>query len=551
MDTQIDFVVTTASKGDLQYRFRDVGTYTVLFEIKENEKATIVKLNNDLDLFLEICEESLDNHLKEISNESICFNSNNEQHPPLTYKILTRNRTSGEQRTSFYKINPLSSTNINGYENIIETILNFNEYQLFDDEISTFGGKISPKFNGRKYFESVLNSLSSNAGKILIALNHIEKNPICFISKFMQKSFVEKKQTRKTTIKNSQKNGALKITNETKKISYDNDANKYLLYILEISEKELVCFKSRLNQAKTLYLDKKEEKIKNAKPDKSPDAEEQYNFAIRNLDAKINRIISFDSSIKDLLNAILKVRTTTLKNIRSSSKKTKEFYLNRNYSIIEQYLFTPLIRSRFFSPFSINNLCVSSIRPTYQLFEIYCLVKIFEFIENHDFVCLDELYYDNDQKLNHLSWSFKSGSSKIIVSYEVDATNYSNGGEQGVYYINESTNVSPDFYIIVTKNNETKLFLVLDAKCRRKKDIKKALKDKESTVRNYYSFRYATSAKDVVEGKNVDALAFLYPSEDGLISREETFLYWMVPFRLDKNESLFFNFLESMFAKVN
>ena len=116
--------------------------------------------------------------------------------------------------------------------------------------------------------------------------------------------------------------------------------------------------------------------------------------------------------------------------------------------------------------------------------------------------------------------------------------------------------MTPDFYLLLKKQNVPVCFLMLEAKCRKTARVAFDIEEGkyEDSIRDYLSIRYAPNENPFVSPKIVDSLWLLFP-DDGVAAsytNKNNLEYHFVKLSLDGDEQDFMDrFVEFMSSYID
>lgn len=515
----------------------------ILFCIREYNTAKIKNNSENYNIYIENLDEG--EEIKLSHGEEALINNNDHPYPPMEYRLKVENKTTGKISLYLYKIEHTNSTSDFQYKEMISAIGEYDENLLYDSDAKYISGKRIYNSTHKSFF-ACLDLLSKSKEQILNSLNIISNNPVHKDVKELVKTNIEKKQSSRSIIRNARAINERTIYSSKLEKNADFGLNQYLVFMVKFSEIQLIELENKAKNELNKTKEKLDKLIKNIDP--NPKKRKKHtNYQIEKLNKKVE---FFDTFVKDsslILGFIKKIlNLDCFKRIKYSSKRYSGISYYLPYLTIERKLFLPLFQTYGFDFASnFNTILSSPIKQTSKLFEAYCLVILDSAIKELGFESIkDEIDYD------HIIKRFTRDDYEVEIIYEISAKDVSIASEGDVYYINSNTkHVSPDFSLILKKNNIPICFILFDAKCRKIKRVHQDIVEKkyEETIREYLSLRYSTNENPFLFPKIVDSLWLLMP-EDGddfeynSINKLE---YRMTKLLIDGNEDNFIAILGS------
>lgn len=512
MDSQDNIILEYFNKPDknISIPIPDKPNKSILFSVKEYDDVSIINDSLNYDIFI----EDLDNgrEIRLSYREKQIINELDHPNPALEYRIRILNKKTGESNLFFYRIAHTDSTNDLQYKNMICSIAQFDENLLYEQDTKYLSGRRIYNSSYRSLYVLLL-SIINNKTHILYSLNSIFNNPVLRDKKEIYKSDIEKKQSPKSIIKNAispQKNNFYSY--EMRQYA-DFSLNQYLLFLLIFSKKQLEVLKEKA----TVELAKNKEKHNSitakANPDKSK-RKKHTNYQIGVFEKRIGILNNFIDTSLTILNSINRVLNLSVFNdVEPIHKRDNSISFNPNYLNVERKLFVPLYQGFAFN-FGNNysTILASPIKQTSKLFEAYCLLILDEAILELGFDLIQE-----ETNYDHIVKRYSKDDYKVEIMYEINAKDVSKTNKNEIFTINyEARHVSPDFCLVLKKNEIPICFLVFDSKCRKAKSVHKSIVhgDYQKTIREYLSLRYSTDDNPFNQPKIVNSLWLVMPDNN-------------------------------------
>lgn len=517
------FSVSISSKGKrnhFDFDESNLATFKILFSFIQNEEVIIDFINKNYCLEIETNENEDGTYLKYISSFEIPFilNSNLFQTVPFIYRInVLSAETKKRVYSAFYKSKPLAGVNDDQYDNMIAKLMQIDEALIFSEGSNKLGSKIYGLRRQLKFYKNVIDNILSNKNAIMYSLSNIESNFNVSIKKVIKKGAEPKKQSRKTAILNAVKRNEYEYYSSVVIKDYNTNLNSYLMFIIE---KTTV----GLNQLHNIAL-KKIESLNDTllfhrdilKNDIGQNSRAQKEKMIMVIESELKKMIGFISLSNILIAKLNRIYLKMLElQIKKTSVRDSTISLNKDYSLIETFLYLPIQYNYFAISFSFNNLYASIKQDTSKLFEMYCVTLFVEaffeigFSSNQDInsFILGLLQSNNEQELT-------LGEYKIRVSYEANTVDSFSVSKSGLSLTAFEEDVTPDLYFILLKNDQPLYFFICDFKCRFLTQLFKESKKKSKTngtIRKYSAIQYfMQETRNFVKA---DQLCFVCPGNE-------------------------------------
>lgn len=512
MDSQDNIVLTTTrfeSSKDIVIPVTDKINKNILFVINEYDDATLTNNSENYDVFVENLEEG--GETKITYGNKVTINSNDHPNPPLEYRIRIYNKTTNKSSLYLYKIAHTSSTTDSQYKEMISAIGLYDEKLLYEDDAKYLSGKRIYNSTHRSLY-ALFALITTNKSGIINSLNSIYNNPLLKDKKIVVKTSSLKKQSVHSIIKNERSHHGENVYS-TQMVQYsDFPLNQYFCFMLSFSKGQIDSLISDARKEKN-KIKTKTEKINEIIVKKDGRISRHNEYQLNVLNRRLDILDNFHKSALEILTFINKVLLSSdFKNVLPSSKRDNTIVYHAHYLNIERKLYLPLLQGLSIS-FANNysSILASPIKQTSKLFEAYCLLTLDAAITETGFEMVDEIF-----DYEHIIKTFVKDEYEFELLYSVDAKDVSLVKKNEFYYINKNTShVSPDFFLILKKNEVPLCFMIFDSKCRKPEYVQKEIENGkyEETVRNYLSLRYATDDNPFFLPKIVDTLWLLFPSD--------------------------------------
>lgn len=553
MDSRDNFILTTTrfdSKRDFSIAIPTNVNKSLLFSVLESDDVKITNNSYNHDIFIEDIENGGEIQLS--YGQTADINDSDHPYPAMEYRIRIFNKTTGKSNLYLYKISHLSSTTDTQYKTMVASIGQYDENLLYEQDAKYLSGKRIYN-SGYRSLQTLISIINDNSGFINYSLNMILNNPLLKDKRIVSKSPSLKRQSARSLIKNERSISDNSFYS-SQIIQYaDFGLNKYLIYMLRFSKIRLGELKKNCKSDLVRLQERLNTIIKNSNPD--PNKRKKHTaYQIDNCNRRIERIRTFLDNSKNFLYNIDKIfESDVFKGIEASSKREQGIVYQHHYLNIERQLYLPLFQGFAFSfANTYGSILSTPIKQTSKLFEAYCLLSLDAAISELGFADItEELDYD------HIIKKFVRDNYEIELMYEIDAKDVSIVNKGDIYYINSETrHISPDFYLILKRDNFPICFIVFDAKCRKVEAVNKDIVEGkyEKTIRDYLSLRYSSDENPFFLPKIVDTLWFLMPDNDisATYSPIHKLEYKFAKLQMDGNEDSFISDLEdyiSMFLE--
>lgn len=549
MGSQDNIVLTTTrfySKIDFTIPIPDRPNKNILFSINEYDDAELTNYSDKFDIYMENLEEG--GEIKLSYGEKTIINDRDHPYPSMEYRLRVFNKKTKRSDLYLYKIAHTTSTSDSQYKEMVAAISQYDENLLYDEDIKYFSGKRIYNSSYRSLY-TLFALITSNKHLILNSLNSIYKNPLLKDKRIVVKTNILNRQTFRSIIKN------LRCAREgnvysAQMIQYaEFPLNEYFVFILRFSKIQI---ETLMKNAKIeLFKTKEKFSLILANSSSDPSKRKKHtNYQIEVFNKRINILGTFLHASKAIQNTINKILSSdTFKDVEPSSKRDNSIIYQFHYLNIERRLFLPLYQG-FAINFANNysSILASSIKQTSKLFEAYCLLSIDAAICGLGFVAVNE-----EINYEHFVKHFVRDNYEFELYYSIDAKDVSLTKKNEFYFINSCVkHVSPDFFLILKKENTPVCFLVFDAKCRKAEYVQRDIEDGkyEKTIREYLSLRYSVDDNPFYLPKIVDGLWLLFP-HDGInihFDKINQLEYRFVKLAMDGDEENFIDEFEKFMS---
>lgn len=514
MDSQDNFILTTTNfnniKNDFLIQIPDKPNKSILFSVNEYESAEITNNSEKYVIFIENLEDG--GEIKLSRGEKAIINDFDHPFPTMEYRIRIFNNSTGKSDLYLYKITHTKSTNDSQYKEMVAAIGRYDENLLYEKDAKFLSGKRINN-SAHSFLYTLFGSIILNKNLILNSLNSIYINPLLKDKRIMIKTNIFKRQTAHSIMKNA-RSPREDIIYSSKMIQYsDFGLNEYFVYMLILSENQLEELVKNASSELTKAKEKLERILVNSSSDPSK-RKKHTNYQIDVLNKRITILNNFLESSKTILIKIDRILSSDyFKSVVPSSKRDSSIVYHAHYRNIEGRLYLPLLQGYAFNFMNnYNSILTSPIKQTSKLFEAYCLLTIDAAISELGFEAIDE-----EIDYEHFVKHFVRDDYEFELYYSIDAKDVSVVKENEIYSLsNGARHISPDFFLILKKDNAPMCFLVFDAKCRKAKYVHDDIEsgEYEKTIRDYLSLRYSVDDNPFFLPKIVDSLWLLFPQDD-------------------------------------
>lgn len=549
----LDNLVLTITRGD-----REINTVIpisssmpngVLFSINEYDEASLYNGSFRFDCFI---EDLNDGGEKMISCEqTVPINDANNPNPAMEYRLRLVDRSSGESKSYLYRINHTNATDEDQYKTMIEAIASYDENLLYEQEAKYLNAKRIPNASARSTF-ALLKRLALDKRFILASLSSILDEPLSILTRELIKTKAVGRQSPRAVIRNDRFFYGEDRYSTKVVVKLDTPLNEYLVYMLGFVKSALPPLKAegermlRHAQSRLDHINRHASKCFSKRTRNTLSQIDKLSERKETLRASLEAIDSILSSVNRLLSS------PAFSSVCSSPHRDESIIMHSQYRNIERRLFLPLRQGRLLSLLSpYSSILASPFKQTSFLFESYCLLTIDSAITELGFEPVDdEIDYD------HFVKRFIQGEYEFELFYSIDAKDVSEV-KQGEFYTLHKTarHMTPDFFLILKKQNAPVCLLVLEAKCRKVARVVFDIEEGryEDSIRDYLSMRYAPNDNPFSMPKIVDSLWFLFPDDgvDTFYTSKNNLEYHFVELALDGNEQGFVDkFAEFMAAYI-
>ena len=513
MDSQDNIILAITrfdSIKDFLIPIPDKPNKSILFSINEYDGATLTNNSDKYDIFIENLEDG--GEIKLSQGEKVIINDYDHPYPPMEYRIRILNKITGRSDLYLYKIAHTKSTNDSQYKEMVEAIGQYDENLLYEKDVKFLSGKRIYNSAYRSLY-TLFDLIISNKNLILNSLNTIYINPLLKDKRIVVKTNTFKRQTSRSIIKNARSPRGDTVY-YPKMLQYtDFPLSKYLVYMLIVSKNEII----KLVDKASFELTKTNEKLERILANSSSDPlkrKKHTNYQIDVFNKRITVLNDFLDSSKMILINIDKILTSdSFKDVEPSSKRDNSIVYYAHYLNVERRLYLPLLQGFAFS-FANNysSILMSPIKQTSKLFEAYCLLTIDAAITELGFEAIDE-----EIDYEHFVKRFVRNDYEFELYYSIDAKDVSIVKKNEIYSLGSDTrHISPDFFLILKKEDAPLCFLVFDAKCRKAEYVHRDIEEGkyEKSIREYLSLRYSIDDNPFFLPKIVDSLWLLFPEDE-------------------------------------
>ncbi len=480
---------------------------STLFSVYEYQDARLNNLSENYDCYIEDLNEGGERKIE--CGESVIINEANHPNPVMEYRLRLYDKGKRKSIYRHYAITHTALAAPNQYQAMIDAIASYDENLLYDDEAKYGRSSRIAKASHRSTLLSI-SSLLNSKNHILNSLNAIYSNPVLIETKALIKSSSMKKQSRRSIIKNELRDNDGSYYSSRIIQKSDTPLNRYLMYILIVSQEELLSLLPKVAHSSTRNK-KRTDEIKEKSSLDPTKRGKNAQYQIEHLISKQKLYSDFlefgaavDYALKRLLSSDMFI------GVEPSSKRDASILSHPHYLNIERLLLMPLHGASVFDSTAFKYYSLfAPIKQTSALFEAYCLLSIDTSIRELGFA-----YIEEETDYNRIIKRFKKDEFEFDLYYAISAVDVSIAKEGDFYYVESGTrHISPDFFLVLKKNDVPICSLVMDAKCRKIESVYNDIKDGkyESTIRDYLSIRYSSNENPFVSPKIMDSLWLLFP----------------------------------------
>ncbi len=545
MDLQDNFIVTAKrfnTKKDFIIEISEEITKNVLFSINEYDDAEITNNSKNYDIFVENIDDGEETRLS--YGQKYALNDSDHPLPSMEYRIRILNKKTNASKLYLYKIVHTFSTSETQYKTMIFAIGQYDENLLYEQDVKYLSGRRIYRSSYRS-FHALITTIFKDSYIINNLLNTIQNNPILKDKKIVVKNSKLKKQSLRSIMKNARSTSS-DVNYSSQMIQYSDFAlNKYLVYMLRFSQIKLEDLRKKCGEELSKTKGRLSNILNNASINPSK-RKKHTNYQIETLEKRIKRLNDFINCSKEILFTIKKMlNSNNFKDVEPSSKRDYSIVYYPQYSSIERHLYLPLFQGFAFSfANDYGSILSSPIKQTSKLFEAYCLLSIDAAITEMGFNNIS-----NDIDYDHIVKRFVKDDFEIELMYEINAKDVSIVNKDEVYFISSGTkHISPDFYLILKRNDIPQCFLVFDSKCRKTSYLYDDIVNGKynDTIRDYLSLRYSTDNNPFNYPKIVDSLWLLLPEDNAEVDYPPVnkLEYKMIKLEMDGEENAFVSRLE-------
>ncbi len=493
----------------------------LLFSFFQNEEVVIDYIGDEYCLEIETNEKENGEYMiyKTRSDTPYSLNSNLFQTVPFIYKInILSIKTKKRLFSAFYRSKPLPGINSSQFENMIAKLVDVNETMVYSEHNDKVGSKIHGSYKRLKFHKNIIENILSHKNSIIFSTLNIEKNYNFEAKKIITRGTELKKQSRKTSVLNAVKINGHKFYSCATVQDYNTKLNSYFIFIVEriidgLEKLHEIVLLDNIQLSKSIDFNR--DLLKGSDIGENTRAQLIKVTSIKEKEIeKINEFISFS---KWLTIELTKIRNKLFEiGVKKSDIRDGSISLNRDYSLIESYLYFPIQYNYFAHSFSSNNFLASALNDTSKLFEFYCVIIFVEAIfeigfstnKNYDSFILELLQSNVEQELFF-------GDFKIRLGYESNTIDSFKISNSGISLTALEEKATPDLYFVLFKNNIPIYFYICDFKCRIMNQLLKESRKKSKTnktIRKYSAIQYYMSeSKSFV---NLNQLCFICPDTE-------------------------------------
>ncbi len=547
-------LVLTIIKGD-----REINTVIpissstpngVLFTIHEYDEACLYNGSFHFDCFIEDLDKGGEKMIS--CEQSVPINDATNPNPPMEYRLRLVDKASGASKSYLYRIDHTNVTDENQYKTMVETIASYDENLLYEQEAKYLNAKRIANSSSKGAY-ALLKRLALDKRFILASLSSISSEPLSILMREVAKTKVVGRQSPRSMVKNDRSFREGDCYSSKISVRSDIPLNEYLVYMLHFVRTVLPSLRDEGDKM-LKHARSRLERI-NSSASKDPSRRTKNTLSqICKLNEKRQTLLSSFEAIDSILASIRRLLSSpTFYTIPPLSHRDESIILHPQYRNIERRLFLPLRQGRSLSYSSAyNSVLASPFKQTSLLFESYCLFAIDSAITELGFEPIDD-----EVDYEHFVKRFAKDQYEFELFYSIDAKDVSKA-KQGEFYTLHKTarHMTPDFYLLLKKQNVPVCFLILEAKCRKTARVAFDIEEGkyEDSIRDYLSIRYAPNENPFVSPKIVDSLWLLFP-DDGVAAsytNKNNLEYHFVKLSLDGDEQDFMDrFVEFMSSYID